>query len=79
MEKEDQIAAQAPRNVGKGKEIATQMLIVLAIWDAARAMIWMTIVTLPLDFPQVMTAAMTQTTPMVSNIKASYQYFYPII
>ena len=31
MEVEDQLAAQAHTNVGKGKEIATQMLTVLAI------------------------------------------------
>jgi hypothetical protein len=30
MEVQDQIAAQAPTNVGKGKVIATPMLIVLA-------------------------------------------------
>ena len=31
MEVEDQIAAQAPTHVGKEKEIATQMLTVLAV------------------------------------------------
>ena len=77
MEVEDHLAAQAPTNVGKGKEIATLMLTVLATWNAARATVWMTTAILPLDFRLTMTAAMTQPTPTVSNIKASYQYFYP--
>ena len=37
MEVEDQLAAQAPTNAVKEKEIATQMLTVLAIWNVARA------------------------------------------
>ena len=76
MEVGDQNAVQAPSNVEKGREIAIQMQNVLAIWNAARAMVWMTTVILPLDLPQQTTAAMTLATPMVSNIKASYQYFY---
>ena len=75
MEVEDQIAAQAQAPVGLGREIAIQMQNVLAIWNAARAMVWMTTVILPLDLPQQTTAAMTQATPMVSNIEASFQYF----
>ena len=76
MEVEDLIAAQAHAPVGQGREIATQMRTVLAICNAARATVWMTTAILPLDFPQRPTAAMTLATPMVSNIKASYQYFY---
>ena len=72
MEVEDQNAAQAPISVGKGTEIVTPMSTVLAIWNVARVMVWMTTVTLPLDFPLTTTAAMTQD-PMVSTIKASYQ------
>ena len=78
MEVEDQNAAQARINVGKGKEIVTPMSTVLAIWNAAswyttaRAMVWMATVILPLDFTLTTTAAMTQD-PMVSTIKASYQ------
>ena len=72
MEVEDQLAAQAPTNVDKEKEIATQMLTVLAVWNAARATVWMTTAILPLDFQLTMTAAMTQTTSMVS-IQVSYQ------
>ena len=53
MEVEDQIAAQAPTNVGKGKEIATVMLTVLATWNAV-----MTIAILPLDLVLSLTAAM---------------------
>ena len=72
MEVEDQNAAQAPISVGKGTEIVTPMSTVLAIWNVARVMVWMTTVTLPLDFPLTTTAAMTQD-PIVSNIKVSYQ------
>ena len=57
MEVEDQLAAQAHANVGKGKEIATQMLTVLAIWNAVRAMVWMTTAKLSLDFRLTTTAA----------------------
>ena len=39
-------------------------------------MVWMTTAILLLDLPQQTTAAMTQATPMVSNIEASFQYFY---
>ena len=62
MEMQDQIAAQAPNNVGKGKVIATPMLIVLATWNAARATmtVWDTTVILPLDFRLTTTAAMIQ-------------------
>ena len=59
MEVEGQLVAQATANVGKGKEIATQMLTVLAIWNAVRAMVWMTTVILHLDFRLTTTAAMT--------------------
>ena len=59
MEVEDQVAAPAPSNVGKGREIATPMLTVLATWNAARAMVWMTTVILPLDFRLLMTVALT--------------------
>ena len=77
MEVEDLIAAQAHAPVGQGREIATQMRTVLAICNAARATVWMTTAILPLDFRLTTTAAMTPATPTVSNIKASYQYFYP--
>ena len=78
MEVEDQLAAPAPSNVGLEKEIATVMPTVLATWNAARATVWMTTVTLPLDFRLTTTAAMTPpATPTVSNIKASYHYFHP--
>ena len=70
MEVGDQNAAQAPINVGKGKEIVTPMSTVLAIWNVARVMAWMTTVIIPLDFPLTTTAAMPRN-PMVSNIKAS--------
>ena len=53
MEVEDHLAAQAPTNVGKGKEIATVMLTVLATWNAV-----MTIAILPLDLVLSLTAAM---------------------
>ena len=76
MEVEETLAAQAPSNVGQGKEIATPMSTVLAIWNVARAMVLITTAILPLDFCQQTTAAMKQATPMVSNIEVSYQYFY---
>ena len=71
MEVEEEIAAQAHANVGKGKEIVTQMLTVPAIWNAVKAMVSMTTAKLSLDFRPTMTAAMNQATPMVSNIYRS--------
>ena len=72
MEVEGQLAAPAPTNVGKEKEIVTQMLTVLAVWNAARATVWMTTVILLLDFLLTMTAAMIQPTSMVSNIQVVF-------
>ena len=60
MEVEDQVAAQVPTSVEKVKVIVTVMLIVLAAWDADRAMVWMTTATLLLGSLLIMTAAMTQ-------------------
>ena len=54
MEVEDHLAAQAPSNVGKGKEIATRIQIVLATLNVV-----LTIALLPLNFHLTTTAAMT--------------------
>ena len=65
MEVEDLVAATAPSNVGKEKEIVTVMRTVLATWNVARATVWMTTVTIPLDFRLPTIAAMTPATALM--------------
>ena len=49
-------AAQAPTHVEQGKEIATLMLTVEAVWNVEKAMDLMTTVLLPWDSLLIMTA-----------------------
>ena len=51
-------AAQAPTNVEQGKEIATLMPTVVAIWNVVKVMEMMTTVILPWDFLLIMIAVM---------------------
>ena len=71
MEVEEVLVAQAPTNVEQGKEIATLMLTVAAIYNVVKVVEMMTTVILPWVSLLIMTAAMNQ----VRHFKAPKKVF----